>query len=309
MPRPWPAASRSPEGCKLLTRRLSLAALGLALSLPQALQAEGTPKAIALVSAVGDQLSVVRQKESTGSHIEPFTRRQLPINGQTLNFAMLRGLDRALEIEEPQTPRVLLRWDAPAETRKALAETYGSERDDVVLQALITHLRGLPERSQWSRIEALLPKYFRHQTRGMGTKLAGIGIYTQPLESSQIDLGDDGVASVIEGPSEGRNRVINPHTGEHGRASTYVAPYVYFERVTLDAQTLAVIGRKAQFDNIKYHDPMSTANDVSKHLPLTDLLGRLMQLAERSAYQSVRGKESSVEVSTPRELPASAPAR
>lgn len=222
---------------------------------------------------------------------------------------MLRGLDRALEIEEPQTPRVLLRWEAPAETRKAQTETYGPERDDVVLQALIAHLRSLPERSQWSRIEALLPKYFRHQTRGMGTKLAGIGIYTQPLESSQIDLGDDGVASVVEGPSEGHNRTVNPRTGEHGRASTYVAPYVYFERVTLDAQTLAVIGRKAQFDNIKYHDPLSTANDVSQHLPLTDLLGRLMQLAERAAYQSVRGKDSSVEISTPRELPASVPTR
>jgi hypothetical protein len=298
------------EEFKLSNSSLKLLALGVALLLPTALwAAEAAKKPIALVSAVGDQLTLVRQKEGIGSNIEPFTRRELQLNGQSLNFAMLRGLDKALELEEPQTPRVLLRWEAPEETRKALAESQGRERDDAVLQALISHLRSLPERGQWSRIEALLPKFFRHQARGMGTKLAGIGIYTQPLESGQIDLSGDGVATAIEGPADGHNRTINPTTGEYGRASTYVAPYVYFERVTLDAQTLAVIGRKSQFDNVKYHDPMATANDVFKHLPLNDLLGRLMDLAERSAYQSVRGKEGSVEVSTPRELPASAPKR
>lgn len=288
--------------------RLALAVLSCLL-LQHGAAAADAPKPIALLVAVGDQLSLVRQRPSTGSHLEPFERRVLPIKGQTLNLAMLRGLDRALAIEEPQTPRVLLRWEAPAETRQAMAQAHGPERDDLMLQALIAHLRALPERAQWSRIEALLPKYFRHQIGGMGSKLAGIGIYTQPLESAQIDLGDDGVAAVVEGPTEGYNRTINPRTGEHGRATTYVAPYVYFERVTLDAKTLAVTARKSQFDNTKYHDPLATAQDVFQHLPLQDLLGRLMQMAERSAYQSVRGKDNSVEVSTPVELPASASAR
>lgn len=314
MPRPWPAASPLREGCRLSTRRLAAAVigawLGAGLLQPLAAQTPAAPaKPIALIAALGDQLTLVRQRESTGSHIEPYTRRQLAVNGQTLNMTLLRGLDRALEEDEPQTPRVLLRWEAPTELRQAMAEATGKERDDLILQALIEHLRALPERSQWSRIEALLPKYFRHPTRGMGTRLAGIGIYTQPLAGSSLELGEDGVAAEVVGGGDGGHVTINPRTGERGRAATYVAPYVYFERVTLDAQTLDVIGRKSQFDNIKYNDPMATAIDVAQQLPLKDMLGKLIELAERSAYQSVRGKSSDVQVTTPRELPASAAGR
>lgn len=297
-----------------MTSRLGVAVLGAWLGggqlQPAAAQAPDEPvKPIALVAAVGDQLTLVRQRESTDSHIEPYTRRQLAVNGQTLNMTLLRGLDRALAEDEPQTPRVLLRWEPPAELRQSMAEATGKERDDLILQALVEHLRALPERTHWSRIEALLPKYFWHHTRGMGTRLAGIGIYTQPLAGSSLELGEDGVASEVVGGGDGGHVTINPRTGEHGRAATYVAPYVYFERVTLDAQSLAVIGRKSQFDNIKYNDPMATAIDVSQQVPLKDMLGKLIELAERSAYQSVRGKSNDVQVTTPRELPASAAGR
>lgn len=266
------------------------------------------PRVIALVAAVGDRISVVRQKESIGSHMEPFSRRSLPVNGPALNMALLRGLDQGIAQEEPQAQRVLLRWTAPAEVTQALAEARGPERDNLVLDALLKHLAAMPARAQWDRIEALLPKHFYAEMRGMAGKLSGIGIYVQPLKSEQIEISEQGLSN-IGVPADGDYRTVDPKTGRRGNASTYVAPYVYFERVTLDAQTLTVLARKRQFDNIKYNDPSSTALDVLDQLPPAELLGRLLELAERSAYQSVRGKTSTVETTVPLELPASAASR
>jgi hypothetical protein len=267
----------------------------------------GTPRVIAMVAAVGDQVTFVRQKLSVGSNIEPFSRRSFALNGQSLNFAVLRGLAQGIAEEEPDAQRVLLSWEAPPDTLRLMAEARGNERNDVVLQALIEHLSALPERAQWDRIEALLPRYFREEIRGMGSKLGGVGIYVQALKSAQLDLSEEGWGIAETGP-DGHHRTIDPKTGKHGRATTYVAPYIYFERITLDAATLKIVSRKSQFDNIKYNDPTADAEAVAQHLPLTDLMGRLLELAERSAYQSVRGKNSSVDVTAPRELPAGRPA-
>lgn len=259
---------------------------------------------IALLAAVGDQLSVVRQREGIASHVEPFSRRVLPIKGQTLNMAVLRGLDQALAETEPQSQRVLLRWSPPPDTEAAMAKASGPEREELLLQALIRHLGSLPQRSQWDRIEAVLPKYFRHEIQGMGSKLSGVGIFVQPLaRGKQIDLGEDGM-SEVELDDRGSHRTIDPRTGRHGHASTYLAPYVYFERITIDAASLQVLARQRQFDNVKYHDPQSTAIDVAEQLPVVELLGRTLQLAERAAYQSVRGKSAQVDVTAPRPLPA-----
>lgn len=288
-------------------------ALLLCASAAQAQQATNTPPpakpaVIALVAAVGDQISIVRQREAVGSRLEPFTRRTLPINGPTLNLALLRGLAAGIAQEEPQAERVLLRWTPPVETAQALAETRDASRDELVLEALLKHLAALPERAQWDRIEALLPKHFQAEMRGMASKLSGIGIYVQPLKSEQIEISEQGLG-VASMPADGEFRTIDPKTGERGNASTYVAPYVYFERVTLDARTLRVLARKRQFDNIKYNDPNSPAIDVFDQMRPTELLGHLLELAERSAYQSVRGRTSRVETTVPQELPASAPAR
>lgn len=291
--------------------RPTAALLALLLGGTAAAQSPDTappPRVIALVAAVGDQISVVRQKQAIGSHLEPFTRRSIPVNGQALNMALLRGLAEGIAQEEPQAERVLLRWTAPPETAQALAEARGAERDDLVLEALVKHLQTLPARAGWDRIEALLPKHFHAEMRGMAGKLSGIGLYVQPLRSEQIELSEQGLVATGV-PADGDLRTVDPKTGQRGNASTYVAPYVYFERVTLDARTLQVLARKRQFDNIKYNDPSSTAIDVFDQMQPTELLGRLLELAERSAYQSVRGKNSSVQASKPLPLPASAASR
>lgn len=271
--------------------------------------------AVALVAAVGDQVDIVRQRERTDSHREPFSRKSIAVNARALNAAVLKGLDEAFAEEEPQAQRVLLSWTAPAETQQQLAAAQGKDREAIVLAALQQHLRSIPGRADWDRIEAVIPSYFFSGVSGMGTKLAGMGFYVQPLDRgvqvSPWDEDADATASLAAdamSSSGSEHRTINPHTGEVGNSTTYIAAYMYFQRVTLDARTLEVLARKRQLDNVKYADPMATAIDVGDQIPLRVMAGKLLSLAERSAYTSVRGK-SAVTVTQPRRVDpgASAP--
>lgn len=271
------------------------ALLGLSPAWAQNVPVE-TPTTVALMAAVGDQLSFVRQRQGTGSHIEPFTRQTVQLEGQQLNYAVLRGLDRAIELEEPQARRVLLSWNPPPELTKALNEATSKDRNEQLLDALRKHLESVPDRKQWDRIEAVLPHYNYHGVKGLGTKLNGIGVYVQPLGRNTLDINEEGDV-VVGDERAGDYHTVNPRTGEKSKFSTYVAPYFYFDRVTLDAKTLKVLSRKPQLDSVKYHDPDSVARDVSGQLTTAEMFGKLLDLAEKSAYKSVRG---SVEVGAPK---------
>lgn len=264
----------------------------------QRVQAEA-PTTVALLAAVGDQLTLVRQRQGTGSHIEPFSRQTVQLQGQQLNYAVLRGLDRAIELEEPASRRVLLSWNPPVDVTNQLSKATFRDRNEQLLDALRKYLEGVPERKQWDRIEAVVPHFQGVSTKGMGTKLSGIGVYVQPLASSSLEIDGEGEVINYTPDKEGNYSTINPRTGEKSNYSTYVAPYFFFDRVTLDASTLKVLSRKPQMDNVKYHDPDSLARDVSAHMSTADMMGKLLELAEKSAYRSVRG---SVEVSAPKAI-------
>lgn len=262
----------------------------------QRVQAEA-PTTVALLAAVGDQFTFVRQKQSTGSNLEPFSRQTMQLQTQQLNYAVLRGLDRAIELEEPQARRVLLSWTAPAEVKAAMEKSYVNNRNEVLLDALRKYLASMPERKQWDRIEAIVPHFSYRGVKGLGTKLSGIGVYVQPLQSMSVDINGEG--DIESSERNGSYFTVDPNTGDKSNYSTYVAPYFYFDRVTLDAQTLKVLSRKPQMDSIKYHDPTSTAVDVARQLSSAQMIDKLLDLAEKSAYRSVRG---SVEVSAPKAI-------
>ena len=267
---------------------------------------------VALLAAIGDRIEVVRQLKLSGRHAEPYRRKTMQISGQALNFAALRGLDDALSAEEPGAQHVLLQWTMPPEVAARLEKARGSQRQDLVLEALIEHLRSLPERQQWDRIEVIVPAYTYLEMNGIGTRLSGIGVYVQPLARQIFDLDGmvDGSATsaIMMTESDGDYRTVNPKTGETAHSSTYVAPYMYFEHITYDAKSLAVIKRQRYFDNIKYADPNSTVIDVGDQMTNDELVGKLLESVERSAYKSIRPVTSEVTVSTPRALPAPASA-
>ena len=183
-----------------------------------------------------------------------------------------------------------------------------------MLASLTEHLSGLTERQNWDRIEVIVPAYSDAEMQGVGTKLSGIGVYVQPLAPQDFDLDGMGDGSaggaIITSEAEGDYRTVNPRTGETAHSSTYVAPYMYFERLTYDAKSMALIKRERHFDNTKYADLDSTALDVGSQMTNAQLIGKLVESVERSAYKAIRPVTSEVTASEPKlaPIPASAPA-
>jgi len=169
--------------------------------------------------------------------------------------------------------------------------------------ALVQHLLALPERQSWDRIEVIVPAYDDQETQGLGTRLGGIGVYVQPLEHHDFDMdgmADGESAGMVTSDADGDYRTVNPRTGETSHAATFVAPFMGFERLSLDAKSLALIERKRHFDHTKYADPDSTALDVGSQMSGDALIGKLVESVERSAYRAIRPVTKEVTVTEPK---------
>lgn len=275
----------------MLKKLLAAAAIALPLAAP-AQEAVKPAQTIALISTLGDQLSIVKQRGKRASGVDDFSRRTLQVDPQLLNMAVLRGLDSALAAEEPASRRIMLRWSANPGLAEQLKNASFEARDALVLDALRERLAQIPQRAEWDRIEAILPRYAWDSREGMPGRLGGIGIYVKPTGNQWELLDEDGIDRKQEQADPDRT-TTNPRTGEQHKDKAYVAPFISFERVTLDAKTLAVVARKPQFSHTKYSDPKSGSVDVVEQVSPAEIVTQLNQLVEQAAYRSVRG---SVEV-------------
>jgi hypothetical protein len=270
-----------------------LAAAAIALPLAAPAQEVAKPRqTIALISTLGDQLSIVKQRGKRARSVDDFSRRTVQVDPQLLNMAVLRGLDSALAAEEPTSRRIMLRWSANPGLAEQLKNASFEARDALVLDALRERLAQIPQRADWDRVEAILPRYAWESREGMPNRLGGIGIYVKPTGNQWELLDEDGIDRKEEHADPDRT-TTNPRTGEQQKDKAYVAPFISFERVTLDAKTLAVVARKPQFTHTKYSDPTSKSIDVIEQVSPAEIVTQLNQLVEQAAYRSVRG---SVEV-------------
>lgn len=275
----------------MLKRLWALAVIVLPLAAP-AEEAAQRPQTIALISTLGDQLSIVKQRGKRASSLDDFSRRTVQVDPQLLNMAVLRGLDSALAAEEPASQRIMLRWSANPGLVEQLRNASFETRDALVLDALRERLIQIPQRAEWDRIEAILPRYAWESREGMPSRLGGIGIYVKPTGNQWELLDEDGIDRKQEQADQDQT-TTDPRTGEQHKSKAYVAPFISFERVTLDAKTLTVVARKPQFTHTKYSDPKSNAIDVIEQVSPAEIVTQLNKLVEQAAYRSVRG---SVEV-------------
>lgn len=285
----------------MLKRLLAVAAIMLPLAAP-AQDATPPTQTIALISTLGDQLSIVKQRGKRASSVDDFSRRTVPVDPQLLNMAVLRGLDSALAAEEPTSRRIMLRWSANPGLAEQLKNASFEARDALVLDALRERLAQIPQRADWDRVEAILPRFAWESREGMPNRLGGIGIYVKPT-GNQWELPDEDGIDRKQDHADPDRITTNPRTGEQHKDKAYVAPFISFERVTLDAKTLAVIARKPQFTHTKYSDPKSNSIDVVEQVSPAEIVTQLNQLVEQAAYRSVRG---SVEVGPVRPVPKDA---
>lgn len=292
---------------------VATAMLGFVLSAgaqAQSVPADPAPKKVALIAAIGDRISIVRQKRQVGSHLEPYTRQHAQVDPQPLNNLVLKGLDDGFAQSAPDTQRIFLRWTPPAEEQRYLADGMNLAREQRMESMLVAHLRTLPEREQWDEIVAVLPKWYYTGVKGMGDKLAGVGIYIQPLASEVPDDlgGTEGMQSmsmVSTNNGDHDTATVDPKTGEKGNNSTFVAMFMYMQKITFDAKTLAVKSREVRRDNVKYYDPNSDALDVGKMFDTAVLAKGLSEVVEKSARKAITGN---VIVSDLKEVPQPQPA-
>lgn len=237
------------------------------------------PKAFALVSAVGDQITYVRQRMQTGTHFEGYRRATLAIDDRSIDAAVLRGLDRVIARRHPDSTRVFLRL-----TSGQLDGVPPEQRERVALEKLRAELAKLPQREKWDQFIVLTPHYRMSEMRGLAGKLHGVGVYVQGLDTN---LG--GLDGTLTG---GEITVDGPETklpdGKPGvRSSRYIALYAYTQIWVLDAKTLAVIRNEPWLFDEKIYDPNSTAVDIGKMLSPEQLAERFEAFTERAAGRAL----------------------
>ena len=272
-----------------------LAALALAGAVNVATASETASAAAkkpiyALVSAVGDQFSYVRQKESTGSNnIDNNIRRTVKIPNNALNVSVLRGLDSAIAAAHPDSERILIALSA-VEMDGVLPQN----RESVAIGKIVSALEKYPGRASWEKILVATPKYLQTERAGMGPKLHGLGVYVQPLVGGSME-GLEGEPD-IDVSEQGLSDTINPTDGKKSASKTYIAPFSYIQVYVIDPKTMTVLEKNARHDYQKLHDPNATAIDVGDSITLGTLAKRVTALAERSAARAVGETEVGVTV-------------
>jgi hypothetical protein len=215
----------------------------------------------ALASAVGGQLSYTVARFATGSNLDPYERRTLPMSDHTLDAVVLRGLDRVIARREPESERVFLRLNPVM-----LDGVAAPERENSALEQLTAEIAKWPERQQWERIVIVTPHYRGFERAGLGSKLHGVGVYVQNLENNtEYDVVEpDGTPGRVQ-----RNR--------------YVALYYYAQIWILDAKSLEVIDKQPWLIDEKIHDSQSSALHIGNTLPPHVLAQRIEQFVEKAS--------------------------
>ena len=268
-----------------------IATLALALCVTAQAQTEAAPppkpKVYALISAVGDQFTVVTQKQTVGSNIlDSYQRNVVKVPGNILNARILKGLDRAIEQKDPGSVRILATLNA-LEMEGVLA----IDREKVAMKALLAAFEKMPQRMEWDTIIVVTPKFQFSERKGMGSKLEGIGIYIQPLESGTL-AADDG--SEILG-SDGEE-TITPEGKPGKRSARFIAPYNYTQTWVFEAKTLKVLETSARYEFQRVYDQNSTAINIAQSIPIDKLGEILANFVERSVARGVGEALPSIEI-------------
>ena len=257
----------------------------------------------ALIAAVGDQFTYVKQRNQVGSNvIDNNFRKVMKVPDNGLNTAVLRGLDLAIGNANPDSERVFLSLN-PIELEGVLPQ----DRERIAIGKLVSIIEKMPERQNWDKIVIATPKFLFSGREGMGPKLQGFGVYVQPLISASFDGGDyQFLGNEIDSQSDSDTTTPN---GGRSRSKQYMAPFSYIQVYVLDAKTLKVLEKNSRHDYTKLSDPNSTAVNIEKSMTPEFLGTRVTRLIERSAAAALGATDigTSVQIGDVKAVP-SAPA-
>ena len=239
-------------------------------------------KTIALLAAVGDQFSYVRQKEGVGSNLEPFIRQNITAPDQLLNRMVLKGMDKAVAAEYPGAEVVMMTLRPDPPELKILPQ----DREAHTMGRVLTMLQGYPDRMRWDEIMVVTPKWLMSERKGMGSKLSGNGVYVQPLGSGKDATEEDSLDDEVR--DAGENQKL--------RSKRFVAPFFYIQVTVLDAKTLKVLRKDERYDYRKLVNSDSAALDVQASFTPEQLGTQLELFVETASRKLVVDRPGSVEI-------------
>jgi hypothetical protein len=286
-------------------RNLALGAglvVGLALSASVSAQpadAEAQPqrpRTYALVGAMGQQLSVVFQTRTVGSHLPPYVRDSVQTTGNILDRMALRWLDEAVAKTDPKSQRVYL---ALSGNEVDSLPTYG--REDAAIAKVVEQLSGHQDRQDWYRIVVVTPAYRVADVNGLATRLQGMGMFVQPIRGGTFGTSD----REINLDQQAGETIMSP-VGKEFRSQAYVAPFSYVAVWVLDPRTMAVLDKQRAFKNQKFGDPMAMPNDAFQGLSDTFMVAQMNELVGTAVSQAVEKSELGLKRGTVTVVPPAA---
>ena len=266
-----------------------LAAAILCAPAPASAQSPPKPHVYALVSAIGGEITVVRQRRDVGSNLEPYRRDKVPVASADIDAAVLRGLDRAVASDDPESTRIFFRLHPDH-----VKGIYGHQRGAVLSKHALSVLEAMPQRAEWHRIILVAPRFLNVAREGMGPKLHGIGIYIQPIGRSASGALPDSEIETATDPD-----TTSPD-GEKSNSYRYVAPYFYAQLWVIDPKTMKVIETNERYDFQRIYDPKSAALDVAQQVPAEVLSGMVEKFVERASARALNDQQGEVIIREPR---------
>lgn len=212
------------------------------------------PKVYALIAAVGGEFNLVVEVPTTGTHLAPYRRTTTDVPNDTLNRLALHGLETAIAKIDPDSKRIYLILSAPQ-----LAGVEPSLRETVAISKIVSALEKVPQRREWDRIVVATPAYRTLASNGLGSKLSGMGLFSEPLCQGGCGgwIRRDDARFLDQEPPDGVDAVTSED--KPIKARTYLAPYSYITVWILDPETLAVVDKQQGFDNQKLAEPVYKA--------------------------------------------------
>jgi hypothetical protein len=261
------------------------------------------PKKIALISMVGDEFSIVVQRQSTGSSIVNRAMRQtIRMPGQGINLSVLRGLDEAVRREYPAAERLLLTIPHDANT----ASVAPAEREAAAFTRAVQRIEQMPERQSWDRIVLVTPRWLLGEKSGMANRLSGIGLYVQPLRSIHAPDRTNQDEVLRDLGLQLDESSLGEDSGAAVQSDSFVAPFFYAVVTTLDAKTLRVIKREERYDFRKIANSSENSLMIGNRFDSEKLVGLIDKFIETAAIRSFTGKRGTVEIGPLRDSRADA---
>ncbi len=202
------------------SRRAALIGAAALVAAPLVQAGVGPDQRYAVLSIIGDKITLVGNRTATGSHLDQNDRRVVPVQAPVLDNSTLLAVDDAIKRDRPKAVTMLLASRDP----KLFALQDGSLDNPGDAAESVAAIKTLLQHSMATRLILVSPYraearfQLRDQLIGSG-KIAGLGFYIDSV--TRITLAD---------------------TGESGTG--YLASYAYFAVSLIDAATMTTIGRK-----------------------------------------------------------------